>query len=48
MVDVQIIEASAIWITISGIALLVFIKLIQGVLANTILEKRYSECYPIN
>ena len=43
VVDVQIIEASAIWITISGIALLVFIKLIQGVLANTILEKRYSE-----
>ena len=43
VVDVQVIEASAIWITISGIALLVFIKLIQGVLANTILEKRYSE-----
>ena len=43
VVDVQIIEASAIWITISGIVLLVFIKLIQGVLANTILEKRYSE-----
>ena len=43
VVDVQIIEASAIWITFSGIILLIFIKLVQGVLANTILEKRYSE-----
>ena len=37
------IEASAIWITIFGIALLVSIKIIQGVLANSKLEKRYSE-----
>ena len=43
VVDVQIIEASAIWITFSGIILIIFIKLVQGVLANTILEKRYSE-----
>ena len=43
ILDVQQIEASAIWITIFGIGLLMFIKFIQGVLANTILEKRYSE-----
>ena len=43
VVDVQQIEASAIWITISGILLLIFVKFIQGILANTVLEKRYSE-----
>ena len=43
VVDVQQIEASAIWITISGIALLICVKFIQGILANTVLEKRYSE-----
>ncbi len=43
VVDVQQIEASAIWITISGIVLLIFVKFIQGILANTVLEKRYSE-----
>ena len=43
VVDVQQIEASAIWITISGIILLIFVKFIQGILANTVLEKRYSE-----
>ena len=43
VVDVQQIEASAIWITISGITLLIFVKFIQGILANTVLEKRYSE-----
>jgi glycine betaine/proline transport system permease protein len=43
VVDVQQIEASAIWIAISGFALLIFVKFIQGILANTVLEKRYSE-----
>ena len=41
--EVARIEASAIWITIFGIALLISIKIIQGILANSILEKRYSE-----
>ena len=41
--EVDRIEASAIWITLFGIALLILIKIIQGVLANSILEKRYSE-----
>jgi len=43
VVDVQQIEASAIWIAISGFALLIFVKFIQGILANTVLEKRYSD-----
>ena len=41
--EVSRIEASAIWITIFGIALLISIKIVQGVLANSKLEKRYSE-----
>ena len=39
VLDVQQIEASAIWITIFGFGVLILVKLIQGVLANTILEK---------
>ena len=41
--EVARIEASAIWITIFGILLLISIKIVQGILANSILEKRYSE-----
>ena len=41
--EVSRIEASAIWITIFGIALLIIVKIVQGVLANSKLEKRYSE-----
>ncbi len=41
--EVDKIEASAIWISFFGIFVLIFIKIIQGILANTILEKRYSE-----
>ncbi len=41
--EVARIEASAIWITIFGIALLISIKIVQGILANSVLEKRYSE-----
>ena len=41
--EVDRIEASAIWITLFGIALLILIKIVQGILANSILEKRYSE-----
>ena len=41
--EVDRIEASAIWITIFGIVLLISVKIIQGVLANSRLEKRYSE-----
>ena len=43
VLDVQQIEASAIWIAIFGVGILILVKLLQGVLANTILEKRYSE-----
>jgi len=41
--EVDRIEASAIWITIFGIVLLISVKIVQGVLANSKLEKRYSE-----
>ena len=41
--DIQIIEASAIWITFSGIALFLSIKIVQGLIGNVILEKRYTE-----
>ena len=41
--EVARIEASAIWITIFGIVLLITVKIVQGILANSILEKRYSE-----
>ncbi|PPR75186.1 MAG: Glycine betaine/proline betaine transport system permease protein ProW [Alphaproteobacteria bacterium MarineAlpha3_Bin5] len=43
VLDVQKIEASAVWIVVSGIALLIIIKFVQGIMANNILEKRYSE-----
>ena len=43
VLEVQQIEASAIWITVFGIALLIVIKIIQGVLANSKLEKRYQD-----
>ena len=43
VIDVQQIEASAIWITVFGFSVLILVKFIQGILANTILEKRYSE-----
>ena len=42
--EVDRIEASAIWITIFGIVLLISIKIVQGILSKLyILEKRYSE-----
>ncbi len=41
--EVARIEASAIWITIFGIVLLISIKIVQGIMANSVLEKRYSE-----
>ena len=37
VVEVQQIEASAIWITLFGIGLLLIVKFVQGILANTIL-----------
>ena len=41
--EAQRIEASGIWIAISGIILFIVIRVIQSMSANTILEKRYSE-----
>ena len=41
--EVSIIYASANWITSFGIILLISIKIVQGLLTNSTLEKRYSE-----
>jgi glycine betaine/proline transport system permease protein len=41
--EAQAIEASGVWIAISGIVLFLLIRLAQGFLANSILEKRFSE-----
>ncbi len=43
VLDAQQIEASAIWVAMFGIVLLISVKFIQGIFANTILESRYSE-----
>ena len=41
--EVAQIEASAIWVTLSGIVMLLVVKLIIGLLANGQLEKRFSD-----
>jgi len=41
--EAQSIEASGVWIAISGIILFLFIRVAQGILANSILERRFSE-----
>ncbi len=41
--EAQQLEDSAIWITLGGLFLLVFIKVAQAVIANTLLEKRFSD-----
>ena len=41
--EVQQVEASAIWIAIFGIVLLLIVKFLQAIFANTLLESRYSE-----
>ena len=41
--EITRVEASAIWIAIFGFILLIAVKIAQGVLANSILEKKYSE-----
>ena len=41
--EVLQVEASAIWIAIFGIVLLLIVKFLQAIFANTVLETRYSE-----
>ena len=41
--DIQQAEDSRMWIIVLGIGMLLAVKLLQGVLANTLLERRYSE-----
>ena len=36
-------EASGVWVALSGLALLFVVKLAQGVAANTLLERRFSD-----
>ena len=43
LAEAQRIEASGFWIAIGGIVLFLGIRIIQGMSANTILEKRFSE-----
>ena len=41
--EIQQIEASAIWVAGFGVAMLMAVKLIQGISANPILERRFSD-----
>ena len=43
LAEAQRVEASGVWIAISGIFLFIVIRIVQGMFANTILEKRFSE-----
>ena len=43
LAEAQRVEASGVWIAISGILLFIVIRIVQGMFANTILEKRFSE-----
>ncbi len=41
--EIKVAEESAIWVAAFGLILLLSIKLVQGMLANRLLEKRFSE-----
>ncbi|WP_440909747.1 ABC transporter permease [Candidatus Pelagibacter sp.] len=43
LAEAQRVEASGVWIAIGGILLFIVIRIVQGMFANTILEKRFSE-----
>ena len=43
VININTIEESAIWITISGVFMLLITKCVQGFISNIILERRYSE-----
>ena len=43
IININTIEESAIWITISGVFILLITKCVQGFISNIILERRYSE-----
>ena len=36
-------DASGVWVALSGLALLVVVKLVEGTTANTLLERRFSD-----
>ncbi|MCP4075465.1 MAG: ABC transporter permease subunit [Gammaproteobacteria bacterium] len=41
--EAELLEASGLWIALSGIAMLVIVKAGQAIIANTLLEKRFSD-----
>ena len=41
--QVQQLEESGVWVALTGLSALVIVKLIQGVLANPVLERRFSD-----
>ena len=43
LVEAQRVEASGFWVAIGGIILFILIRILQGMAANTILEKKFSE-----
>ena len=43
VLEAQRVEASGFWIAIGGIIILLIVRIIQAMFANSILEKRYSE-----
>jgi glycine betaine/proline transport system permease protein len=43
VLEAQRVEASGFWIAVGGIIILLIVRIIQAMFANSILEKRYSE-----
>ena len=41
--EAQQMEESGIWIALSGVALMLLVKAVQAIVANTLLEKRFSD-----
>ena len=48
LAEAQRVEASGFWIAIGGILLFIFVRSLQGILANSILEKNFLSGYQIN
>ena len=48
LAEAQRVEASGFWIAIGGILLFIFVRSLQGILANSILEKKFSKTKILN
>ena len=42
-IEIQQIEASAIWVIVSGLLILLTVKIVEGLCANVLLERRFSQ-----